>query len=122
MKIIVTKKFVQKKTTHKRVATNDENRYICQQPPKSRNSVPVVAPISPTKARKLGTSNERLPLQKIVVLSVVIQRKLIRMGTQTQGVHLIIQLVLDPSIDEIFREHAASSQELVVLFQRLQRF
>src|SRR4051812_49943329 len=55
------------------------------------------------------------------LLHVVVEEKLVWMGTQPQGV-MLLALGCDPHLEEIFGEHIALEQEVVVLLQAVQRF
>src|SRR5262249_32021813 len=56
------------------------------------------------------------------VLDVVIERELIRMRTQPDGVDFLLALVPDPGADDVAGEDVALQQELMVLFEGIQRF
>src|SRR6516225_3065270 len=53
---------------------------------------------------------------------VEIQIKLPRMRTQPDRIDLMLALVLEPRVDDVFGEDVASAQKLVVGLQRLQGF
>ena len=56
-----------------------------------------------------------------LILAIVVEGKLIGMRPQPHRVNFIIELVANPGIDEVFREHARFRQESVVFLQRFQR-
>ncbi len=49
------------------------------------------------------------------VLDVGVHAELVRMGTQTKRVDLILRLVPDPSVDHVGREDVTPEQEVVVV-------
>src|SRR5271165_3901299 len=53
--------------------------------------------------------------------NVVIQRELVRMRTQPDRIRLVLTLVIDKGLDQLFAEDIALQQEAVILFQAIQR-
>lgn len=47
-------------------------------------------------------------------LAVVVEREFVGVRTQADRNHFVVELVLDPVLDEVFREDAAHSQEVVI--------
>ena len=54
-------------------------------------------------------------------LTVVVETKLVGVGTQAHRVDLLIEFVGNPVLNEVFCENATLRQEIVVFFQILQR-
>src|SRR5271167_2657341 len=54
-------------------------------------------------------------------LDVVIELELVRMGTQTHGVHFLLALVVDVGVQHLLGEDVALEQKLIVASQRIQR-
>ncbi len=52
-------------------------------------------------------------------LNIVIQKKLVRMGPQLNGVDFFFHLVFDPSLNYIFGKYIAFQQEFMVIGQTL---
>jgi hypothetical protein len=54
-------------------------------------------------------------------LDVVIEMKLVRMGTQTDGVDLPFSLVVEPGFDHVAGENIAAQKERMIAFERVKR-
>src|SRR5258708_1672083 len=54
-------------------------------------------------------------------LDVVIQRELVGMRPQTDRIGFVFPLVIDESLDEIFAEHIALQQKLVIFLEARER-
>jgi hypothetical protein len=51
---------------------------------------------------------------------VVVQREFVRMRPQPNGIRLVLALVLDERLDQIFAKDIAPQQELVIVSQAIQ--
>src|SRR3954451_20038128 len=77
---------------------------------------------SSARASAAASASVRAPSSNIVDLRVVVEGELERMRAQPHGVDLVLALPVDPGPDQLFAEHAALEQELVVGFERVERF
>src|SRR5260370_12779189 len=64
-----------------------------------------------------GPSEQRLNL----LLNVVVQRELVRMRPQPDGVRFVLALVVDECLDQLLTEHIALRKEAVIVFEAIQR-
>src|SRR5678810_583648 len=55
-------------------------------------------------------------------LGVVVQRELVRMRPERHRSDFLLALVVDPRLDQLFAEHVALEHEVVIGFERVQRF
>src|SRR5206468_5479113 len=76
----------------------------------------------PEKETRFPEENGFLQFLLAADLNVIIQRELVRMRPQPDGVHFFLALVPDPGADDVAGEHVALEQELVVFFQAIERF
>src|SRR5580704_3244277 len=52
-------------------------------------------------------------------LDVVVERELIRVRPRADGLDLVLHLVVNPGLDQLFAEDISLQQELVVFFERV---
>src|SRR5271157_1184107 len=67
-----------------------------------------------------GVSNLRRNFRRAPTLDVVVHLELVGMGTQTHGVHFLLALVVDESVQHLLGEDVALEQELVVAGERVE--
>src|SRR5215207_5189728 len=77
----------------------------------------IPSPVRQMCARADGGSPSAL-VRALRSLDVVVEVELPRVGTEADGVDLVLALVGEPGVDHVLGEHAALEQELVVGLER----
>lgn len=52
---------------------------------------------------------------------VVVEGEFVRVGPQSNGVHLALTLVPNPGIDDVFGKNVLLEQKIVIPFERIER-
>ncbi len=74
--------------------------------------------------KKTGTPLKRLRFRLCgigLLLDVVVQEKLVRMGSQTKCIHFLRPLVIDPHLNGVRGEYISLEEEAVVFFEVVER-
>src|SRR3954469_18264172 len=71
--------------------------------------------------QRVRSTEGRNPCLRVLTLVVEVERELVGVRTQAEGVHLVLALVVDPGLDDLRREHVALEEERTVALQSLER-
>src|SRR5690349_12710587 len=81
------------------------------------NSEPRRSPRVPHPKRGRRLRMTPVVFQRLPFLDVVVERELVGVRAQAEGVDLVGALVADPRVEEVLGEHAADAEEVVVLLE-----